>query len=1277
MAIGIASSLLVRVGADISQFESGMARVKQRVSDVEGAGRKTSTALAGVGSTLTKGVTLPIVAGLGFAVKAAADFESSLNTMKAVSGASAAQMAKVSATAKALGADVSLPGTSAKDAAEAMTELAKSGLSVNETMTAARGVLQLSAAAQIGNAEAAEIVGDALNAFSLEGRESTRVADLLAASANASSADIGDMALALQQSSAVAAQAGIPIEDTVAALSRLANAGIKGSDAGTSLKTTIQRLIAPTDVAAGALDDLGINVRDASGELKPISGLAQEFTTKTKGLSKAQRDAAFSTIFGADAIRAANILLTKGAAAQVEMERKVTQQGAAAELAAAKTKGFNGAMEGFRSAVETAAISVGTVLLPIATQMITKIAELVSRFETLSPGAQRAAVQFALFAAAVGPALLVLGKLGTAVSVLGPGLGRIAAPIGIAGLALGVAASQSDGFRQALVDMGAALAPVGSAIAAFTANPLAAAMIAGAAAAYALVTAFIALRGALTQLTVAAATNPFTVFLVAAGAVIGALALAASASGRTSDSMRDMRQAADDAARATDRLRDATVQLEGADLGAQRAKLTLKQALADQARVQQQVRDGTLKGADAELALEDAALRVKEARAGVRQAENQVTTARKTAITSARDLVRANNDEVGAAKEHLAAVTRQNAALLAQGKRVPEVEAAQKNLAKTYSDNNKQIDKLLPQLDQVGKGSGRGAREARVLASALRSIKADNAAQRTKALNDAVKGTRGASQNATGAVRGAGSAMATAGGQANTAAGKARDLGRALDDLPKNVTVKVNIQTNRTVTTVRNEVEREASPSRAAKEVTRGAKEYNRQTTQSVASAMAAGAKKGGYQITQAVIDAVASAKANVRTISADIAQTLGNAIDASTERRVRALADSFDAINVRRLTTEITTLGTALDDLTNSAESKQISAIDSQLEAAQTERQRIALNEALAEAKAKGEGVERAQADINEFNLAQERKRLQETLDNRRSEIQATIAAKEAEKAASEEALRVAEDNIRSEAETRKAGLERGLADLADAFARGQLTERQYADQRRALIEAEAPEYRSIGELLGQSFASGYADALEGLKDQIREIVEGPQSNVTGAGPDKTSPFAVAFNEWKERYDELVKARGQAVRDGADALARAQAAAREDGSPGGKKVTDAEANQIQAVKATWQKRVDSANSALKAWQAQRPKRAAMGAVLRGSVTDSLPLMARGGEAVIDRAGTEGLMRFLTNPPSGSGGSVIELNITVAPGTGISTQQAADLARQLRPELARLTSGRL
>lgn len=341
-------------------------QVSQQKLLARGAGA-TGLSLLGVrGATLAaSGAFLAgaaAVASFAKAIKTATGLEQELNVFAETAGATSAQLQTAADEARRLGADITLPAVNAADAAQAFTSLAKAGLDVENSLSGARGVLQLATAANIENAEATQLVASGLNAFGLAGEDATRVADLLTGAANEAQGSISDMGVALQQSAAVARLAGISLEDTVAFLTLLARNGLRGSDAGTSLRTALTRLIRPTDKAAEAINKLGINIRDASGNIR--ADVFDQFTEALSGVSRAQQDATLALIFGQDALRAAAILGREGAVGLDAVREATQQSGLAAELAGARTKGFGGQVEALKNTIETTGAVIGASLLP-------------------------------------------------------------------------------------------------------------------------------------------------------------------------------------------------------------------------------------------------------------------------------------------------------------------------------------------------------------------------------------------------------------------------------------------------------------------------------------------------------------------------------------------------------------------------------------------------------------------------------------------------------------------------------------------------------------------------------------------------------------------------------------------------------------------------------------------------------------------------------------------------------------------------------------------------
>lgn len=326
------------------------------------------------------GATVAIEGGIR-AIRSAAELETSLNVFQEVTGASADEMLRAGEAARAFGRDLTLPGVTAASATEAILELARAGLSVQESLAAARGTLQLAIAGEIGFAQSADIVASALNSFALAGEEAVRIADLLANSANASQGTLEEMGAALKNVGSVARQVGLSIEDTTALLGILARNGIKGAEGGTVLRVALLRLIAPAKDAQRIIERLGISIRDAQGNVRP--DVFAQFAEATAQLSNAQRDAAAAVVFGTRGIRAQAILGREGRAAIEEMNEALARQGAAADLAGARTRGFAGKVENLKNQVGALGLSLGELVSGPLGVVIDALAESAQRVNTL------------------------------------------------------------------------------------------------------------------------------------------------------------------------------------------------------------------------------------------------------------------------------------------------------------------------------------------------------------------------------------------------------------------------------------------------------------------------------------------------------------------------------------------------------------------------------------------------------------------------------------------------------------------------------------------------------------------------------------------------------------------------------------------------------------------------------------------------------------------------------------------------------------------------------
>jgi len=395
-----------------------------------------------------------LLAGFGLAAKATMDFDKTLSDLQAVSGATGAQMDTLRQQALDAGAATTF---SASEAAAAQVELAKAGVSTADILGGAlEGALSLAAAGNLDLATSATYAANAMTTFGLSGRDVEHIADVLAAAANKSAVDVGDIGTALQQTGLVADQFGLTLDDTVGVLAAFGQAGLKGSDAGTSLKTMLQRLGAPTGVAADEMQRLGISMFDTAGNFIGIEAAAGELQEGLAGLTQEQRAQAMSTIFGADAVRAATILYSEGADGIGEWVTAVNDAGYAEEVAAQKTDNLSGDLEALGGAFETQLIEGGSKATGALRGLTQGATDVVSGFSALPDTLQNVGLGLGGLAAGglttIGVAGTLIPKarelktalegMGAAGQFAGAHMGAIAgaAGVGLVGLGLFAAA---------------------------------------------------------------------------------------------------------------------------------------------------------------------------------------------------------------------------------------------------------------------------------------------------------------------------------------------------------------------------------------------------------------------------------------------------------------------------------------------------------------------------------------------------------------------------------------------------------------------------------------------------------------------------------------------------------------------------------------------------------------------------------------------------------------------------------------------------------------------
>lgn len=353
-------------------------RLVQSARNNRDAWDTAGTTIAGFGAVAAGGFAAATVANLGF--------EKSMSGVKAVANATESEMASLTQQAIDMGAATVF---SASEAATAQGELARAGISTADILGGAlEGALNLAAAGNLELADAAVISGAAMNLFNLEGKDANRIADVLASGANKSAADVADLGQALQQAGTVAAQTGLSLEETVAALSMFADQGIRGSDAGTSLKTMLQRLTPQSKEAQQTMEELGFSAFDAQGNFIGLQGLAGELESSFGGLDTQSRNAALGVAFGSDAIRGAAILMEGGTAAAREYEEAMNDQGAAARVAGTQMDNLAGDLEELKGSIETALIQSGSTVNGALRGLTQGATDLVNVYNDMPPAVQ-------------------------------------------------------------------------------------------------------------------------------------------------------------------------------------------------------------------------------------------------------------------------------------------------------------------------------------------------------------------------------------------------------------------------------------------------------------------------------------------------------------------------------------------------------------------------------------------------------------------------------------------------------------------------------------------------------------------------------------------------------------------------------------------------------------------------------------------------------------------------------------------------------------------------
>lgn len=322
---------------------------------------KASGAVSGVVQSVTgMGAQMIAGAGIGYGiydtVKTYKDFQQQMSTVAAISGASGSELDALTAKAKEMGASTSF---SATEAAKAFEYMGMAGWKSSEMMSGIAGIMNLAAASGEELASVSDIVTDALTAFGLKASDSAHFADVLAQAATNSNTNVGMMGYTFKYAAPIAGALGYSIEDVGIAIGLMANAGIKGEQAGTSLRKIFSSIASPADQAAQILDGWGISATDANGNVKPLLGTMKELRAQFKTLSKTEQlDKAYSLV-GEEA-KSGFLAMMNASDADFDklVESLNNAEGAAQKMADIRLDNLAGDMEQLGGAWETFQLSI-------------------------------------------------------------------------------------------------------------------------------------------------------------------------------------------------------------------------------------------------------------------------------------------------------------------------------------------------------------------------------------------------------------------------------------------------------------------------------------------------------------------------------------------------------------------------------------------------------------------------------------------------------------------------------------------------------------------------------------------------------------------------------------------------------------------------------------------------------------------------------------------------------------------------------------------------------
>ncbi len=410
---------------EIVETEQELKRLEEQANQSATAIQKiaaTGEKLQNVGGTIESAgkKVLPVTAtvtALGtVSVKTAADFEAAMSKVEAVSGATGSEMETLTAKAREMGSKTKF---SASEAAEAMNYMAMAGWKTEDMLSGIEGVMNLAAASGEDLATTSDIVTDALTAFGLTAQDSGHFADVLAAASSNANTNVSMMGETFKYCAPIAGSLGFSVEDTAEAIGLMANAGIKSTQAGTSLRTIMTNLSGEVKICGDSIGEVTIATSNADGSMRDLSDILADCRIAFAGLSESEKAAAAESLVGKNAMSGFLALMNAGEGDINKLSGAIDNcDGAAQNMADTMNDNLEGQLTILKSALEELAISFGQLLIPALREVVQWLQGFIGFLNSLPEGVKKTIMVIALVAAALGPVLIIVGKVISAIGTI-------------------------------------------------------------------------------------------------------------------------------------------------------------------------------------------------------------------------------------------------------------------------------------------------------------------------------------------------------------------------------------------------------------------------------------------------------------------------------------------------------------------------------------------------------------------------------------------------------------------------------------------------------------------------------------------------------------------------------------------------------------------------------------------------------------------------------------------------------------------------------------------